>query len=321
MKAKIVLLFVTSLSLLNLHFSISKVLATDLLSDEISSLYELLDDRTVNGWAVLLEMNNFPEGWTNLPVNFINSQRMQEALVNLGWNSDHMYVKHDNLTIPTVQEALEWLNNNTRSEDVALLYIFTHGMWMRNVLLWNDWFPGEWEKLVTSKKILMIDTCLAEEFIEPIRYDAAPHISLACCSSNEVSWAGVEEEGLPIIGSVWNYYFTSTLCNSSADSDSDGVVSVEEAFNFSTPLVQKYMNETVFVVPEFLQSYHDIGIYPENYDVYPHPMMDDQYSGQLIIPEFSSAITLPWLIILPLVIIFLFVAVALAKKKQLCGSS
>jgi len=196
---------------------------------------------------------------------------MQEALVNLGWNSDHMYVKHDNLTIPTVQEALEWLNNNTSSEDVALLYIFTHGMWMRNVLLWNDWFPDDWEKLVTSKKILMIDTCLAEEFIEPIRYDAAPHISLACCSSDEVSWAGVEEEGLPIIGSVWNYYFTSALCNSSADSDSDGVVSLEEAFNFSTPLVQEYMNETVFVVPEFLQSYHDIGIYPENYDVYPHP--------------------------------------------------
>jgi len=161
----------------------------------------------------------------------------------------------------------------------------------------------------------MVDTCLAEEFIEPIRYDAAPHISLACCSSDEVSWAGVEEEGLPIIGSVWNYYFTSALCNSSADSDSDGVVSVEEAFNFSTPLVQKYMNETVFVVPEFLQSYHDIGIYPDNYDAYPHPMMDDQYSGQLIIPEFSSIITLP------LVIIFLFVAVALAKKAQLCGSS
>jgi len=142
MKTTIALLFVVSLLLLNLHFSISKVLATDLLSDESSSLYELLDDRTVNGWAVLLEMNNFPEGWTNLPVNFINSRGMQEALVNLGWNSDHMYVKHDNLTIPTVQEALEWLNNNTSSEDVALLYIFTHGMWMRNVLRWNDWFPG-----------------------------------------------------------------------------------------------------------------------------------------------------------------------------------
>ena len=320
MKTVIALLFVVSLLLLNLHFSTSRALATDLLSDE-SSPYELLDDRTVNRWVVLLEMNNFPEGWTDLPVNFINSQRMQEALVNFGWNSDHMYVKHDNLTIPKVQEALEWLNNNTQSEDVALLYIFTHGMWMRNVLLWNDWFPGEWEKLGTSKKILMVDTCFAEEFTEPIRYDATPHISLTCCSSDEVSWAGVEEEGLPIIGSVWNYYFTSALCNSSVDFNSDGVVSVEEAFNSSTPLVQEYMNETVFAVPEFLQSYHDIGIYPENYDAYPHPVMDDQYSGQLIIPDFSSATTLPWLIILPLVMIFLFVAIALAKKKQLCGSS
>jgi len=235
----------------------------------------------VEGWAAILEMNEFPEGWSDLPVEFIDSERMQTALFSLSWHSDHMYIMHDNLTVSVVQEAVEWLADNSDHDDVALLYIFTHGMWMRNVLLWNDWFPVEWEKLNTSKKILMADTCHAEEFTDSIKDEASLHISLACCSADEVAWAGLEEEGLPIIGSVWNYYFTEALCNSTADSDENGFVSVEEAFNFSTPLMQEYMSETVFTVPEFLESYHDIGIYPENYDVYPHPVIDDQYPEQL----------------------------------------
>lgn len=235
---------------------------------------------SVDGWAVLLEMNEFPPGWSDLPVDFIDSERMQTALLSLGWQNDHMYILHTDLTVPAVQEAVEWLINKTDHNDIALLYIFTHGMWMRSVLLWNNWFPIEWEKLNTSKRLLLIDTCHAEEFIDLIKDDPLPHVSLTCCSADEVAWAGLEEEGLPIIGSVWNYYFTNALINSSADFDSDGFVSIEEAFDFSTPLVQQYMNETVFAVPEFLEAYHNMGIYPENYDAYPHPVIDDQYSGQ-----------------------------------------
>ncbi|MDH5483315.1 MAG: hypothetical protein OEY22_10655 [Candidatus Bathyarchaeota archaeon] len=244
-------------------------------------------------WAVLLEMNDFPEGWSDLPVDFINSKRLQTTLISLGWQGDHIYVVNGNLTIPVVQEAVEWLMNNSDADDVSVLYIFTHGNWMRNVLLWNDWFPDAWKQLNTSKRVLLIDTCLAEEFLEPIKYDSFPHISLGCCSADEVSWAGLEEEGLPIIGSVWNYYFANALCNSSADLDENELISIEEAFNFSTPLVQRYMNETVFAVPEFLESYHKIGIYPEHYDAYPHPVIDDCYSNQLVITEFPSFLILP----------------------------
>ena len=243
---------------------------------------------TGDGWAVLLEMNEFPEGWSDLPVEFINSERMKTALFNLGWQSDHVQILHDSLTISAVKEAVEWMMSNTDQDDIALLYVSTHGMWMRNVLQWNDWFPDEWKKLNTSKKILLVDTCSAEEFIDPIRDDMSPHISLACCSADEFSWAGLEEEGLPIIGSVWNYYLTNALCNSSADYDSDGFISIEEAFNFSRPLTQRYMNETVFAVPEFLESYHDIDIHPENYDAYPHPVMDDGHPDQLIIESQQS---------------------------------
>ena len=242
---------------------------------------ETTSTRSVDGWAVLLEMNEFPEGWSDLPVDFINCERMRTALLSLGWQIDHISIVHDNLTSSVVEDAVEWLTNNIDDNDVVVFYIFTHGMWMRNVILWNDWFPTEWEKLDTSRKVLMIDTCAAEEFIELTRDDLSPHISLACCGANEVSWAGVEEEGLPIIGSVWNYYFTNALSDSSADIDNNGIVSIEEAHDFSTPLIQQYMNETVFAVPEFLEMYHDIGVYPENYEGYPHPVIDDQYTKQL----------------------------------------
>ena len=246
------------------------------------NLVKTTPNSSVDGWAVLLEMNEFPEGWTDMPFDFINSERMQTVLLRLGWQNDHIYIVNGNLTISVVQEAVEWLVNNTDCDDIALLYILTSGRWMRNILLWNDWFPIEWERL-TSRKVLMVDTCGAEQFIEPIRNDSSPHISLAHCSAYEVGWAGIEEEGLPIIGSVWNYYFSNALLNSSADFDRNGLVSIEEAFNFSTPLMQEYMNENVFAVPEFLQMYHDLGIYPEDYDAYPHPVMDDEYSDQFML--------------------------------------
>jgi hypothetical protein len=238
-------------------------------------------------WAVLLEMNDFPAGYVDLPVDFINSKRLKTALISLGWHEDHIHVVNGNLETSVVLEAVEWLMNNSDADDVCILYIFTHGSWMRNALSWNVWFPNAWKPVESSKKVLLIDTCSAEEFLEPLKNYSFPHISLGGCSTDEAGWTGVEEEGLPIIGSVWNYYFTDALCNSSADLDENGVVSIEEAFNFSTPLVQRYMNQTVFAVPEFLESYHAIGIHPEEYESYPHPVMDDCYPDQMVVPEFS----------------------------------
>lgn len=268
---------------------------------KIPSVKTISTNTSIDNWAVLLEMNEFPEGWSDLPVEYINTERMQGALSSLGWKNDQMYIVHDNLTVKTVQEALIWLVTHADDTDIVLFYIFTHGMWMRRILQWNTWFPKEWQKLNTLKKILIVDSCFAEEFIEPLKIDPSPHISLACCSADEVAWAGLEEEGLPIIGSVWNYYFTNALCNLSADLDTNGVISIEEAYDFSVPLVQQYMKENVFTVPEFLESYHNIGIYPENFDTYPNPIMDDGFSDHLFIPEFPSFFLLPLLMITILV--------------------
>jgi hypothetical protein len=235
---------------------------------------------SVEGWAVILEMNNFPGGWTSFPIDFKNSEMLTNALKQLGWQTDHMYVEQDNLTEQNVREAVDWLVNNTSPGDIALLYIFTHGSWMNMVVHWGDWFPAAWQKVSTTRRLLMVDTCGSGAYISQVRDDSGPHLSLAHCRADELGWAGIPEEGLPIIGSVWDYYFTNALCNSTADSDGNGFVSVEEAFNFSTPLLQKYMKEQVFAGPALLQEYHDLNVYPEYYDAYPHPEMDDQHPGQ-----------------------------------------
>ena len=110
------------------------------------------------------------------------------------------------------EKSVEWLKNESDVDDTVFLYIFTHGNWMRNVLRWNSWFPNEWKQLNVSKKILMIDTCFAEEFLEPIRNDPTPHISLGCCSADEVSWAGLEEEELQELKEIlWSTEARSTL--------------------------------------------------------------------------------------------------------------
>ena len=231
------------------------------------------DREEVDGWAVLLEMNNYPLEWEDL--DFIDSERMKDALLSLGWQDDHLYVKRGNMTVPAVQEALDWLGKKTDVGDVAFLYIATYTRGMHNVLRWNDWFPSAWQTVNTPRRILIIDTCWAGEFIESVRADPRPHISLAACRAGEYVWSS---NIMPIKGRYWTYYLTNALCDSTADSDKNGFVSVEEAFNFSTPLVQKHYCDK-------LQEYYpSIDLcHPANYDTYVdvHPEMDDQYPEQL----------------------------------------
>jgi len=122
MKIEIVAIVIVALFLTSISHAATKISGIRDFSVK-GDLAEITYDESVGGWAVFLEMNEFPEGWSDLPVEFINSERMQTTLFSLGWQSDHMYTVHDNLTISVVQETVEWLVNNTDSDDIALLYI------------------------------------------------------------------------------------------------------------------------------------------------------------------------------------------------------
>ena len=77
MKARVASIAIVLMLSTSIAYSVKGVFFDDSLSD---TNY----DTSVDRWAVLLEMNEFPEGWSDLPVEFINSERMQTALFSLG---------------------------------------------------------------------------------------------------------------------------------------------------------------------------------------------------------------------------------------------
>jgi hypothetical protein len=106
---------------------------------------------------------------------------------------------------------------------------------------------------------------------------------MSACSGTEYAWAGLEEEGLPILGSVWGHFLTNALTNSSADYNNDGWISAEEAFEHALPLTQGYMDNYVFGVQEFLEMYHAFGVFPAKIGGYPNPTIIDGLQGDLIL--------------------------------------
>ena len=119
----------------------------------------------------------------------------------------------------------------------------------------------------------MVSACRSEKFIDPLKNGNNSYIGIASSRSTELSWAGIEEEGLPIIGEVMNHYFTAALLNAEADTNNNGDVSVEEAFGYSYNQIRDYFYDVIF--PAF-----PLYAYEFNFTA-PHPVMDDFFPGQL----------------------------------------
>ena len=60
-----------------------------------------------------------------------------------------------------------------------------------------------------------------------------------------------------------------------ADTDGDGLVSVQEAALMAEELQRAYMHDVVLVVPEFLEMYHSIGVFPDEDPTFPDVILDD----------------------------------------------
>jgi hypothetical protein len=231
-----------------------------------------MNSSSVDGWAVLLDMNEYPNGMTDLPTNYNDSQKWLHTLLELGWVSDHIYVINGEVTKIVVETAMAFLQLHADMDDIVLFYIFAHGSWINSQIQWLDWFPTEWSRLSSQRKLLVISACSAESYIRPMENDSNPHIHLAAAREGEVAWAGLPEENLPIIGEVFNHFLTTALLNSSADTNQNEDVSVEEAYAHALPHTMNYIANVVFpAFPDFATQCNDAP---------PHPIMDDSYEGQ-----------------------------------------
>ena len=229
----------------------------------------------VVGYAVLAEKDDYKdEGMTDMLVDHIDIERMRQALIDQGWDPENIHELKE-FTKRDLLEALDWLEENADANDIVLFYITAHGEYLRRILGWNDFFPREWKQVDSPKRVLLVDSCSAARYIKPVRKDQKPHLSIAAVDQDEYGWKGLEEEGLPIIGGVFTYYFAEALSDSEADADQNGEISVQEATLLAEEKQREYMHEVVFGVDEFVEMFHDIGVEPEKDPTFPDVIIDD----------------------------------------------
>lgn len=232
-------------------------------------------------FAVLAAKDDYSDvGMTDLLVDYIDLKRMSDALVDQGWDLDQIHLL-EGFDQADLQVELDWLEENADQNDLVFFYITAHGTYLRQNIDWAGFFPEQWVQVPSNFRVLVVDSCSAAEFTNQIKNDPKPHLSIAAVDFDEYGWKGLEEEGLPIVGGIFTFYFAEALSDSSADSNEDGLISIQEAVLAAEEKQREYMHEVVFAVPEFVEMYHSIGVEPEKDETFPDVIVDDAMGIEL----------------------------------------
>lgn len=232
-------------------------------------------DGVVNGWAVLAEKDDYSDvEMTDLLVDYINVTQLRQLLLDFGWQEEHIRELRE-FDQKDLRQALDWLADNTDEDDVVFFYVTAHGSFLREVVRWRDFFVVGWVEVPSQRRLLVVDSCQAAIFTAAVNDASQPNLSIAAVDEDEYGWAGLEEEGLPIIGGVFTHYFAAAFGDPEADADGDGFISVQEAALMAEEQQRAYMHDVVFAVPEFVESYHDIGAFSDQDPTFPTVVVDD----------------------------------------------
>jgi len=259
------------------------LLATILILVVGCDTIDLSINNPVEGWAVLAEKDDYTGlGMVDLPVDYVDITRMRQTLEKSGWNPDHIHELRE-FDRETLQAELDWLEENADKNDIVILYVSGHSGFLIDVLKWRVFFADEWAQISSQRRLLVVDSCQAATVTYAALNDPSPHLSIAAVDGNELAWKGIEEEGLPVIGGVFTYYFSTALQDPNTDTDGDGMISVQEAALMADEQQRAYFHDVILVVPEFVDMFHAEAIAPERDPTYPHVIVDDSTSEPLFL--------------------------------------
>lgn len=235
-----------------------------------------LTEQGVQGWAVLVAKEDYSDtGDVNLDTGFLNMHQMRSLLDYYGWQDDHILELRDNFGTDEIRKSLDWLETVADQDDVVLFYVQGHSSYLREGLDWHTFFADEWEDILSQRRVLIVEACQAAEFTEVTLNDPNSQLTVASVDSGEITWAGLWEEGMPIVGGVFSHYFFAAFTDPTADIDEDGIISIQESASAAGNKQRKYMHEIIFKVPEFLEQYHAFGIYPMENPDFPSVVISD----------------------------------------------
>ncbi len=228
-------------------------------------------------------LDQFATDSENPDANTCNAIEFKQALNEIGWSdAEYSYLLGDwEMTIPGLQAKIADLQDKVDENDVVILYFSAHGyLGLRNILDFNSWFHAEFLAIPTPYKILLIDSCHAGEFIEPLEdYVATDSFyAMGSVAPNELAIAFVpdDQDGEwpfseePFLGTISSHFWSLSITNSSADTNSDSIVSMNELYDHSLPTIKKIYSEVFVEDPEIADIVLDEVGYIDNY---PRPLV------------------------------------------------
>ncbi len=200
---------------------------------------------------------------------------MHDTLLSLGWSTENIsiFLGEENMTKNIFLEQLNYLEEKVDENDLVFIYLSAHGhTYCRDVLDFNSWFQLLFNLIGTDNKIFLMETCYSGEFVELFFHRsfamssvAKNEFALLYTSDDNDTWMLSEPE---FIGGISSHFWAKTMADINADSSGNGVVSLEEMYEYSLPGIRQCYNETFEIYPELADYASYVAGSTENY---PHP--------------------------------------------------
>lgn len=221
-------------------------------------------------WALIVAINDYAGGTRDNIGSYQDGVKLRQHLLSRGWRDDHIaFIPNRAATKPAIMEGLAWLQSKTDGRSTAIFHYSGHEKPMkrdadgdgerRDVALWvsdngliADGILGRALGGVRAKRMwINLAVCRAGGFNDPGTSRPGRVITYSSPEA-ELSYEDPEVNH-SVFG--WNMLVRG-IGRKEADLNKDGVVTVEEAFQFAVPLVV------------------------DRTEGFQHPTMDDQYPGE-----------------------------------------
>ncbi len=221
-----------------------------------------------NAWAVIIGVSEYEKG-DDASGSAKDAEELFQLLSPI-WGEEHIKLLLDSeATKANIGAAVDWLVSNADTDDTVLFYFAGHGEeWQPCIAPYDAYYKrtwiasGElsrWLRLLESENVVIIlETCHAGRFETSL--SDSERVVLMSSPTDEVSWSTPFNVGWH---GVFSYYLLEAFGEFDiADANRDYELSAEELFWYAEP-------ETIWLTTPW--------------DTIQHPVMSDQYPGELIL--------------------------------------
>jgi len=230
-----------------------------------------IDDRdadgTVERWAILIGISNYKGTEHDLLYCREDAISMKNLLIRHGWRSDHIKLLTDSqATIERIEFAIKQIDFKEDNDDIVLLQFSGHGG--ESIIAVYPWdvfhasdLDKDLDKLESKNMALIFQSCGSGGLQDYLGQSG--RVILAAAAKGESAWVGN-------LGNCVFIYFLLEAFDGQADTNHDGWVSAEEAFNYAAPKTTEYLER------------YGKSLHPQIYDGYP---TEENNTGELPITK------------------------------------